>query len=787
MRKIWDIPGGIHPAENKTQSTQTPIAKISLPKEFILPLNQHIGAPAEAICKTGDKVDKGEKIAEAQGYVSAHIHAPTSGIITAIEERFIPHSSGMKAPCIVIKPDGQERWCKLKIDDNFLAIDKNDALEKIREAGITGLGGAGFPTAIKLQPKAETKTHTLIVNGTECEPYITADHMLMIEHAEDIILGACLMARLLDEPETILIGIEDNKPDSIKAMHAGLKNLLENKKIPEAEKFLNKIELVAFPTKYPSGGEKQLIQILTGKEVPNGKIPADIGIVVQNLATASSAYRAVRFGEPLIKRITTIVGEALKTQQNIEVLLGTPVSHILEKHGYQQEKNSRLILGGPMMGFAMENADIPVIKTTNCILAPSKKELPNPEPAQACIRCGMCSEACPASLLPQQLFWYSQSEDFDKLQEHNLFDCIECGACSYVCPSHIPLVQYYRASKSTIRRLDEEKLQSDRARERFEFRKARIEKAEAEKEAKRLARKKAAEEAKNRVNEKKAADKTTLEINDKANDLHQANDTTEQEKNNIDALPELERAKLERAISRAENRLERAQQQLTKGLELDEESRETKRIDTLKARLKEAELKVDQAKLKLTEFDKNTANNVDRYNTSNKEGVETHSDEQIITLKKKIETLKKRLGTAKQKRAEAKENNSPSLEALTLGVQKLEEKHQNCENELKALQVQKTEDKTKEIAVKTAEAKSETNIADDAIAKAQAKAKALANMSEEEKIQRQYESLKTRLTKAKERLAKAETENNEHIDAFKDGAAKLHKKLRDFQAEHKLP
>ena len=237
--------------------------------------------------------------------------------------------------------------------------------------------------------------------------------------------------------------------------------------------------MVVIPTKYPSGGEKQLIQILTGREVPSQGLPSHVGVLVQNIGTALAAYRAVRFGEPLISRVTTVVGQALDCQRNIEVLIGTPIQHVLAQHGFKSELCSRLVIGGPMMGYTVERLDIPVIKTTNCILAPATNELPEMTAAQACIRCGMCSEVCPANLLPQQLYWYSRAEDHDKLQSYNLFDCIECGACSYICPSNIPLVQYYRASKGSVRHAEAEKKKSDHARQRYELRKQRLQRAKA--------------------------------------------------------------------------------------------------------------------------------------------------------------------------------------------------------------------------------------------------------------------------------------------------------------------
>ena len=248
------------------------------------------------------------------------------------------------------------------------------------------------------------------------------------------------------------------------------------------------IEIVSFPTKYPSGGEKQLIQILTGREVPSGGLPADLGIVCQNVGTVAAIYRAIEFGEPLISRITTLTGEALRSPGNVEALIGTPVSFLLEEAGLDEAATQRVVMGGPMMGFTLPSLEVPVVKTTNCLLAATADELPNPLPAQSCIRCGLCAEACPAKLLPQQLYWYAQGQDYDRLRSHNLFDCIECGACSYVCPSQIPLVQYYRASKSTIRQLDNEHAQAERARERFEAHQARIEKQQQEKEERRKQR-----------------------------------------------------------------------------------------------------------------------------------------------------------------------------------------------------------------------------------------------------------------------------------------------------------
>jgi electron transport complex protein RnfC len=479
MRKVFDFHGGIHPAENKHQSVRTPIANAGVPPELVLPLSQHIGAPAEPTVEVGQKVLKGERLATANGFVSVPVHAPTSGEITAIEDRLIAHPSGHSARCIVIASDGLDQWQECQPVKDYRNADPAELLARISDAGIAGMGGAGFPTAVKLTVKPQARIDTLILNGTECEPYITADDMLMRERAEAIVEGAQILAQLISPGET-LIGVEDNKPESIAALQAAANG--------------TDIQVVVFPTKYPSGGEKQLIEILTGKQVPSGGLPADVGVVCQNVGSAVAVRDAIIDGKPLISRIVTVTGEAVDEPQNFEALIGTSMRYLLQKAGYQASRNERLIMGGPMMGFTVPDADVPIVKTTNCILAPSAVELPAPPPPQPCIRCGMCAEACPASLLPQQLFWFAQGKEFEKAEQHNLFDCIECGACSYVCPSNIPLVQYYRAAKAEVIQMRHDAEKAEHSRLRFEARQARKEREEAEKEAKRAARKKAAEE-----------------------------------------------------------------------------------------------------------------------------------------------------------------------------------------------------------------------------------------------------------------------------------------------------
>jgi len=479
--KVWDIHGGIHPPEHKELSNRPPIQPAPLPKRLILPLAQHLGAPAEPCVTLGEHVLKGQQIAIASGFVSAALHAPTSGVVSFIGPQPYPHVSGMLANAIVIDSDGEDRWIELEPHPDYRALERPALLELIRQAGISGLGGAGFPTAVKLTPPPTQRIRTLIINGTECEPYITADDLLMREKAAELVAGIEILAHLI-QPQDVLIGIEDNKPEAIAAVRAAIGE----------RPFVLKV----FPTKYPSGGEKQLIQILTGEEVPSGGLPADIGMLCQNVGTCVAIHDAVLLGKPLISRITTLTGEALARPMNVEALIGTPAGELLAFAGLEQNRLNRLIMGGPMMGFTLPSLDVPVIKTTNCLLASTLEELPPPPPALPCIRCGECAEACPVSLLPQQLHFFALGQEHEQLKAHHLFDCIECGACAYVCPSNIPLVQYYRAAKAEIRELEQKQQKAEHSKQRFELRQERLRRAEEQKEAERKARAERAARAK---------------------------------------------------------------------------------------------------------------------------------------------------------------------------------------------------------------------------------------------------------------------------------------------------
>lgn len=470
---IHDFHGGIHPPEMKHLSNGTPIVPGPLPQQLVLPLNMHIGAPAKPLVAPGDKVLKGQMIAEPIGAVSAAIHAPTSGTVSAIGPRPIQHPSGMDAVCIVIDTDGEDQWVEHQGIADYTEKSPAELVDLIRHAGIAGMGGAGFPTSIKVNLGDHQRVEQLLINAVECEPYITADDRLMRERAEQIVAGIHILQYLLN-PRRTLIGIEDNKPEAISAIKRACKGC--------------DIEVRVVPTKYPSGGEKQLIQLLTGKEVASGQLPAQVGVVCQNVGTAYAIKRAVCDGEPLVSRVTTLTGDGVSQPGNYEVLLGTPVRDLLAHGNLAGLDIGRLVMGGPMMGFTLHNPGVPVVKTTNCIIAASPEELPEPPPEQPCIRCGSCAEVCPANLLPQQLYWHAKNDDLEKAQHHNLMDCIECGACAYVCPSHIPLVQYYRYAKGEVRQQAADQVKADKARQRFEARQARIEQEQAEKEARRQAR-----------------------------------------------------------------------------------------------------------------------------------------------------------------------------------------------------------------------------------------------------------------------------------------------------------
>ncbi|WP_035416486.1 electron transport complex subunit RsxC, partial [Ferrimonas kyonanensis] len=468
---LWTFAGGIHPPENKTLSNQTPIDTLPLPEQFYIPITQHIGQPGSLLVKVGDRVSKGQPLTQPSAPMALPVHAPTSGTIEAIGDWVSAHPSGLPETTITLKPDGEDRWCSLTRRDSLAGMNNTEILATILNAGIAGLGGATFPSHIKLNPIQPVKY--LLINAAECEPYITADDTLMREFASEIVQGLTVLDKLLS-PERILFAIEDNKPQAIAAIEQAVKTSDFDPK---------QLQVKVIPTKYPSGSEKQLVQILTGQEVPSGKIPAQLGMVMQNVGSVFAIKRALFDGEPLIERVVTVTGQRTKQPGNYWVRLGSPIDWLLKQTRFNpQLLGQKVIIGGPMMGFTLPSLKAPVIKSTNCILVPSRKEMPGNARELNCIRCGECARACPQQLLPQQLYWHAKAKELDKAEALNLRDCIECGACAYVCPSDIPLVQYYRIAKSALRQEALKQQASDRAKIRFDARQARLEKEKQERE-----------------------------------------------------------------------------------------------------------------------------------------------------------------------------------------------------------------------------------------------------------------------------------------------------------------
>lgn len=468
IRKLFKFHGGVHPEAHKNESASVAIGVAPMPPELVVPLRQSTRSEARCIVEVGQRVLKGQRIGEAEGKLGTAVHAPTSGEVVAIGDHPMAHPSALTASAVHIRPDGLDEWMERTPFDHK-AHDRISVLAYLRDAGIVGMGGAAFPSHIKLG--TGIGIDTLVINGAECEPWISCDDRLMRERGEAIIDGAVILAELIGA-RRILVGIEDNKPEAIESMRKASADT--RPAIP--------VEIIAVPSLYPAGGEKQLIRVLTGIEIPHGQLGGEFGVQCFNTGTAHAVHRAIRAGEPLVSRIVTLTGNAEKPG-NYEVLVGTPIEHLLPLMGPRPDTD-RFILGGPMMGFALSNLSVPIAKGSNCIIAASPTLFPPPEAELPCIRCGECARACPAELQPFELYWYSRSRNFGKAQEYHLFDCIECGCCGYVCPSHIPLVDYYRFAKGEIWARERESAAADQARERFEFRNLRQEREKAEKAAK---------------------------------------------------------------------------------------------------------------------------------------------------------------------------------------------------------------------------------------------------------------------------------------------------------------
>jgi electron transport complex protein RnfC len=490
--KLFDLRGGVHPEGRKDLSTERHIRALPLPKQLFVPLQQHIGAPATPVVNVGDRVLKGQLLAVAQGAVSSAIHAPTSGMVVALGDHVAPHPSGLPVPTITLESDGEDKWVVTEAVDDPFALAPEIIAARVAAAGIVGLGGATFPAALKLNLSRSSGVQTLIMNGGECEPYLTCDDRIMRERAEQIVEGIRLIAHAVAAKE-VLVGIEDNKPDAIAAMQSAAQG--------------SEVKVVAMPSMYPMGSEKQIIQVLTGKEIPAGGRPADIGVLVHNVATAFAVQQAIRYGKPLVSRIVTISGGAIKTPCNVEALVGTPVQELIDfADGYVQPP-ARLVLGGPMMGQQFTNTRVPVVKGTSGVLALTSKEIGQTE-ASPCIRCSTCVRACPVGLLPLEMAAHIRTSDLAGAVALGLRDCIACGSCSYVCPAHIPLVHYFNYAKGDLATQERAKLKQEATKKLADARNERIARIERER-AEAAARRKAAREAKERAAKEAAAKAAT--------------------------------------------------------------------------------------------------------------------------------------------------------------------------------------------------------------------------------------------------------------------------------------
>ena len=431
--KTRKFKGGIHPADSKALTASKPIQEAPLLDSYKVIMHQNIGAPPELLVKKGDVVKKGDLLAKAGGFVSVPLHAPTSGTIKGIDK--CPGPTGMHVPAIEIISDGEDEWGELMpVIEDWKTTTPADLKQRVWDAGIVGMGGAGFPAHVKLSPPEGKTIDTLILNGAECEPYLTADHRIMLEQAEDVVRGAAILARILGL-KTAIIGVENNKPDAI----AKLKSI--------ADAYGVKVQ--GLPVNYPQGAEKQLIYAITGREVPTGKLPMDVHCVVQNTASAVAVSDAVTKGLPSIERVTTITGKMVVNPGNWRLRLGTTVEKALELVEGINEQPAKLLLGGPMMGIAQSSLGVTVMKNTSGILLISKDEV-SQYSSEPCIRCGRCVEVCPMGILPATISQAVENNRFDWAEDLNVMSCIECGSCSYVCPSRRPLNQHFKRGKIEI-------------------------------------------------------------------------------------------------------------------------------------------------------------------------------------------------------------------------------------------------------------------------------------------------------------------------------------------------
>lgn len=471
--KLFPIRGGVHPDYRKEATSDKPIVALPLPKRLYIPLQQHMGAPADPIVQAGDHVKKGQVIARGQGAVSAPVHATSSGTVVEIAELTAPHPSGLPQPTIVIETDGKDEWADLPapIADPFAAAPE-DIRGRVAGAGIVGMGGAAFPSAVKLNLGTHRKLDTLLLNGAECEPYLTCDDRLMRERAAEIIDGARIMAHALGAPK-IVVAIESNKPQALDAMG-------------KAAAACTNVTVVGVPVQYPMGSERHLTQAITGLETPARKLTADLGVVVHNVATARAVHHAVRFGRPLLARVVTVSGGAIAEPKNVEVPLGTLISELVAFCGGTAKPATRWVNGGPMMGQPLPSTEAPVVKGTSGILALTAEET-NEHPTQPCIRCGTCVTICPCGLVPVEMAAFIRKDNLEGAAHWGVMDCVSCGSCSYICPSHVPLVHYFNYAKGKINAMEREKRKQEQIKALAEAHNARLERAAQAKAAKKTA------------------------------------------------------------------------------------------------------------------------------------------------------------------------------------------------------------------------------------------------------------------------------------------------------------
>ncbi|HEB76192.1 MAG TPA: electron transport complex subunit RsxC [Nitrospirae bacterium] len=428
--------GGVHPPDHKELSAGAPVKEAPSPSQVLIPLSQHIGAPCKCTVKIGQEVKKGDLIGEPTGFVSAPVHSSVSGKVVALMD--VPNAMGRMVPAVVIENNGKEEWAQLKDNPDYMRLAPEELREKVKDAGIVGMGGATFPTHVKLSPPKEKPVDVVIINGAECEPYLTADHRLMVESPAEVLEGLKVIMRILGV-EKGYVGIESNKPDAVE-------------KMKEAASGEAGIEVVELEVKYPQGAEKMLIKAITDREVPAGGLPMDVGVVVQNVGTALAIFEACRYGKPLIERVVTVTGRGVKNPGNLMAKIGTPVRELIEACGGLNDNPVKVVLGGPMMGFAQYTLDVPVAKGTSGVLVMSEEEHSASGKFGHCIRCGNCIDACPMGLMPSLLSIFSEKGFYEETKDYNILDCFECGTCTYVCPAKRPIVQFIRLAKSLIKR-----------------------------------------------------------------------------------------------------------------------------------------------------------------------------------------------------------------------------------------------------------------------------------------------------------------------------------------------